>query len=322
MRVILFFIDGLGLAPACLTNPLAALDLPFMQKLLGGKKLTAEALGSHGSSVLLALDSCLSVPGEPQSATGQTTLFTGVNAALAVGRHIRGFPTQPLRRLLAKEGLLQKVISLGKTALFLNSYRPQFFKDGFGSRRLYSVTTWLNYYAGLPFLTLDDLVSGRAVNNDITNEQLIALNYQVPRREPEEAGKILAQRAAEVDFLLFEYFLTDKYGHERDREKIAAALLSIDRFLEGIFAGLDTENTLFILTSDHGNLEDLSTAGHTKNPVPLLLVGPGLADLPEMRDLTVVTPFVLQRLQGASAGGACSTDSFRLGISLQQGGLK
>jgi bisphosphoglycerate-independent phosphoglycerate mutase (AlkP superfamily) len=34
------------------------------------------------------------------------------------------------------------------------------------------------------------------------------------------------------------------------------------------------EDTLFILTSDHGNIEDLSTRGHTFNPVPLVARGP------------------------------------------------
>jgi bisphosphoglycerate-independent phosphoglycerate mutase (AlkP superfamily) len=31
---------------------------------------------------------------------------------------------------------------------------------------------------------------------------------------------------------------------------------------------------LVVVTSDHGNLEDLSDRGHTLNPVPALLIGP------------------------------------------------
>jgi len=56
---------------------------------------------------------------------------------------------------------------------------------------------------------------------------------------------------------------------------------------------------LLLITSDHGNLEDLSTHHHTLNPAPALLVG-----APEMRrsftqglkDLTDVAPAILRLL--------------------------
>ncbi|NCP88132.1 MAG: hypothetical protein CO094_05055 [Anaerolineae bacterium CG_4_9_14_3_um_filter_57_17] len=41
--------------------------------------------------------------------------------------------------------------------------------------------------------------------------------------------------------------------------------------------GWDVRRDLFLLTSDRGNLEDLSTRRHTANPAPLLLVGPETA---------------------------------------------
>jgi len=44
-------------------------------------------------------------------------------------------------------------------------------------------------------------------------------------------------------------------------------------FFEGIYEELDPENELFIASSDHGNLEDLSTKSHTENPVPTFLYG-------------------------------------------------
>src|SRR5690606_4270140 len=101
MRIILFFIDGLGLAAARENNPLAKAEMPCLRRLLGGQPLTLAAAGTHNEmATLLALDATLGVPGEPQSATGQTTLFTGVNAPQAVGRHVRGFPTAALREIL------------------------------------------------------------------------------------------------------------------------------------------------------------------------------------------------------------------------------
>jgi bisphosphoglycerate-independent phosphoglycerate mutase (AlkP superfamily) len=54
---------------------------------------------------------------------------------------------------------------------------------------------------------------------------------------------------------------------------------------------------LVLLTSDHGNLEDLSTRRHTNNPVPALLVGAqALRDsfAASLKDLADVTPAIIQ----------------------------
>ena len=58
-----------------------------------------------------------------------------------------------------------------------------------------------------------------------------------------------------------------------------------------------------LLTSDHGNIEDLSTRSHTRNPVPLMAWGPGATDvLRRCRDITHVTPAVLGLLAGDADG--------------------
>ena len=46
-----------------------------------------------------------------------------------------------------------------------------------------------------------------------------------------------------------------------------------DGMLEGILETLDTTETLLLITSDHGNIEDMSTKVHTRNPVPAILFG-------------------------------------------------
>ena len=297
MRVILFFIDGLGLASAGELNPLWTTSTPCLESLLEGHSLTQEAVGINNEhATLLALDATLGVEGLPQSATGQTTLFTGVNAAQMVGRHISAFPTEPLRRILSDQGLLKKLTESGKTANFLNGYRPQFFLDLPRSKRGYSATTLLNLYAGLPFHTIEDIASGRALCMDMTNESFRLLDLAVPDTAAEEAGKILARNAQHYDFLLYEYFLTDKFAHKRDHENIARCITHIDNFLAGIISTIDRRDTLLIVTSDHGNIEDLSTSTHSLNPVPLLLIGAGRENLPTLTSLTEVTPLILQLL--------------------------
>lgn len=297
MRVVLFFIDGMGLASNNANNPLATTAMPCVNRLLGGKSLTQEALGVYEHATLLSLDATLGVPGLPQSATGQTSLFTGTNAAKALGRHLRGFPTEPLRKILMEEGILKKVLTLPKKATFLNGYRPEFFTELSAGERCYSVTTLMNLYADLPFYSFTDMARGKSVYSDITNEVLHEMGFDVPYVSPETAGEIFANNAIEYDFFLFEYFLTDMVAHKRNQKKIAQCLTTIDRYLASILARLDLSQTLFMITSDHGNLEDNTTSAHTANPVPLLLIGAGRENLRPITDLTEVTPFILEILQ-------------------------
>lgn len=297
MRIILIFIDGLGLAPAGDTNPLATTALPCLQRLLAGQSLTAEAVGTkNDTATLLALDATLGVPGEPQSATGQTALFTGVNAAQAVGYHVRGFPTPPLRAILQAEGILKKITALGKTATFLNTYTPAYFAQP-PEERTDAATTLLSLAAGLPLHTIDDLLAGTTLSADITSTLWREQGLPVPYVPPLEAGRRAAANTRHYDFVFFEYFLTDHYAHKRDQEKLRQSLMEIDTFLAGIIANIDLQHTLLIVTSDHGNLEDNSSSLHTYNPVPLLLVGAGRERLPPLTDLTALTPFILRQLQ-------------------------
>ena len=62
---------------------------------------------------------------------------------------------------------------------------------------------------------------------------------------------------------------------------------------------LDPEQTLLILTSDHGNLEDLSHSRHTLNEVPALLIGAEAVRrkiAPRLCDLTDLLPAVREAL--------------------------
>jgi bisphosphoglycerate-independent phosphoglycerate mutase (AlkP superfamily) len=95
---------------------------------------------------------------------------------------------------------------------------------------------------------------------------------------------------------LFEFFETDLAGHGRVADPIGV-VERLDRFLGGLLAGTDLAETLVVLTSDHGNLEDERTGGHTLNPVPGLLVGAERGTMAaRLRDLTDVVPATLDVL--------------------------
>ncbi|MBX6378542.1 MAG: peptidase [Clostridia bacterium] len=315
VRVFLFFVDGVGLgAPDPRRNPFLRARLPVLTAISGGQPGVAfeGVRRGDGGAVAVATDACLGVAGLPQSATGQTTILTGVNAAAALGRHVNGHPTPTLARILAADSLFRKVLAAGYTAAFLNAYRPAFFEvyrarlahGGWSPSilprdRRYrpSASTLAVDAAGLRFRSLADVRAGRAIYHDITNETLAEASHSVSVRSPEEAGHIAAALAATYDLVFFEYFRTDLAGHARDLEGGARLLETVDRFLAGLLAGLDP-SALFVLCSDHGNLEDCSVKTHTRNPVATVFVGRGAERWARrVTDLTDLAPLILDALR-------------------------
>jgi phosphopentomutase len=47
-----------------------------------------------------------------------------------------------------------------------------------------------------------------------------------------------------------------------------------------------------LLSSDHGNVESLAAPAHTRNPVPLLAVGPGAPSFAAATDISQVADMV------------------------------
>lgn len=315
MSVLLIFVDGIGLGePRADVNPLATAPMPFVRGLLGGRALVRDAAEDvagerPGSARLVAVDACLGVPGLPQSATGQTAMLTGINAARTLGRHLSGYPTPTLVHLLQARGLFRRLREVGLRATFANAFTDEYFAAVETGSLRHSATTTAVLSAGLPVRRLDDLLAGRAVFHDVTGESLRSRGYDVPVITPAEAGRRLAALAAEHDFTLFEHFLTDLAGHAQDWGEAQRLLALLDELLAAVAAHADLTATTVIMLSDHGNLEDLSVKTHTRNPVPGLFFGPGSAFFAAaVRSLCDIAPAVFAYLTSpgmrpAPAGG-------------------
>lgn len=311
-RVVFVFLDGVGLgAPEPEHNPFAALRLPAFEGLAGGQPWTAEARAfARPDHVFRAIDACLGVDGLPQSGTGQATLFTGVNGAALAGRHYGPYPHSATRGVIARDNVFARVrrrfADHPEPAVFANAYPPRFFAYA-GARDRWTVTTRCCLDAGIRIRTAEDVVAGRALTAELTGrawrEQL---GLDVPLLDEAEAGARLAGLAAHHAFTLFEFFLTDKAGHSRSPERAADVLAALDRFFAGLVGHLDFARDLLVVTSDHGNLEDLSTKTHTRNPVPLVARGPGAARFAGVEDLSGVTPAIMaayDEAEGAPVSG-------------------
>jgi 2,3-bisphosphoglycerate-independent phosphoglycerate mutase len=302
LRLLFIFLDGVGLGADLPSNPFVSNSTPGLDYILEGRALSAASSGFNGQkATLLGLDAVLGVSGLPQSATGQASIFTGSNAPAYLGSHANGFPGAKLRRLLATRGIFRELKRKGFNPFFANAYRPPFFellKRGLPGER-YSCSTLVVYYGGLTFNTFEDLNSGKALFMDITNELPQKMGYDLPLITPEEGAHRLIEISSNYDFTMFEYFLTDLAGHMGEEKETRRVISIVDRFIGALARAVDPDQTLLIMTSDHGNIEDLSTKEHNLNQVPALLIGKShlrktLA--PQLKDLTDLMPAVVKAL--------------------------
>jgi bisphosphoglycerate-independent phosphoglycerate mutase (AlkP superfamily) len=98
-------------------------------------------------------------------------------------------------------------------------------------------------------------------------------------------------------FTLYEYFITDKVGHAQDAAKARTVLQDLARMIRQVLHKIDLETTTMILTSDHGNIEDLSTRSHTLNAVPTIIWGASSGQLANrISSLTDITPAIVSVL--------------------------
>ena len=292
-HILLLFIDGLGIGQAdCETNPCVHPELEFFNLEL--KQNFPVSVPFDGKA--WGIDACLGMAGLPQSATGQTALLTGINASQKLGRHLNGFPNAKLREIIAEHSIFKKFVEKGEKAAFLNSFRPPFFDyDPFEIIRHLSVTTVSNLYAGLSFFDVKDIGDEKAVYQDITNQALLEKGFDAPLFTPEKAGEIIGKQSQQYRFSLFEYFQTDKAGHARNMESAVGQLIKLERFLKSVLKTVDLNKTLVLVTSDHGNIEDLSVKGHTRNPTMTLIFGKNSQQIiPLLNSLTDITPLLLK----------------------------
>ena len=268
MAVLLIFIDGLGIGRREESNPFfhlspdEAAPLGFFQD---------ETLDVIFDGVFVPTDPRLGVEGRPQSASGQTTILTGVNVPQTLGYHKQGFPNAQMREILREKSIFVQLEELKiEPNVFVNAYPPQFFEQ---ELRWKPATTVAVEASTVRFKTFEDLRRETALFHDFTNRAAITKSLGIPEFSPEKAGQILAKIAARHRFTLFEHFVTDKIGHAQDLAAAKMHLPELAAFVRAVLANVDLLETTVLLTSDHGNIEDLSKKNHTLNDVPTIIWG-------------------------------------------------
>ncbi len=300
-RVFFLFLDGVGLgARDPDVNPLCRADMPTLREVLGGIVPTQETPAARTSlASLVPTDATLGVPGRPQSATGQATILTGRNVPALIGEHYGPRPDARIRPLLEHDTLFHRLRAAGKRVAFANAYPARYFHAVGNGKRIPGAMAYAARAAGIPLRNADDLAAGRAVSVDFTNRAWRErLGYtDMPLRTPEMCGRLAASLLNDYDLVVVEQWATDLVGHRRDWEEAIALLEALDGFLRGLLTEMDLNRDVLVITSDHGNLEDMRGRHHTTNPVPTIVVGHEHETLAaDVRSLCDIHPLLLRVL--------------------------
>lgn len=296
---LMIFIDGVGIGKEDYEfNPFFKYDFKFLKDTFGAIPSLDNQTLIKDNYFLFPSDANLGVEGLPQSGTGQTSIFCGVNAPQMIGKHFGPYPYSSLIPVVEKENIFRYFYDRKRKFQFVNAY-PQLFFDYIesGKQRL-SVTTMSLHLNGIKYNKIEELLKGEALTADLTNERWnVKLGYNLPVISPETAAERLLKITSQNEFTCLEYFMTDHLGHWRHKEEFDHTIVTIDRFLLSVLKNLDHANTTLLICSDHGNFEDLSVKTHTRNPSLTISAGKyGEFLYHSIKDLTDIKKSILEIL--------------------------
>jgi 2,3-bisphosphoglycerate-independent phosphoglycerate mutase len=272
MKFLFIFLDGVGLGcddPDI--NPFIRAAMPTMDHLLQGNKIIANdhhnptddrlILVNTDHASLVALDACLGVDGIPQSASGQASLMTGRNVSAILGFHEGPKPNPAIINILEEGSLFSYLSQQDFRSTLVNAYPPRYFESIETGYKLPGVIALSASLAGIQLKTLDDLYRGEAISADFTGQGWRdRLGFtDTPLLTLNEAGERLYNLSRGYDLALFEYWITDIAGHQQDMHSAIDLLEMFDIVLGSLLRSWNGNEGLILITSDHGNLEDLST---------------------------------------------------------------
>lgn len=295
-KILFFFFDGVGIGKKDpFVNPFFAFPQPAFDRLFHG--FIPHAHSAHFSSrdaILRPINATLLTPGLPQSGTGQASLLTGVNTARLLGRHFGPYLYSTLRPIVEDKNIFKRLTRQGIRPLYINAFPDRYFTYITGRPARIGAIAYAWKHSGFALNTAEELRAGLALSADFTAERWRQLGHPgITPISPYEAGRRMTSFLGSHDFVLFEYYFTDQAGHHQSFEEAHKVLANVNDFILGILDAMDANNTLLIITSDHGNIEDLSTKSHTRNPVPLIAAGAGHSRLLHCRSLTDLAPFII-----------------------------
>ena len=309
MHFLTLFLDGVGLGqPDPSYNPFARVQTPNLCRVLGPHRLVIEpdhkdkVIHQSKYATLLKLDATLGIEGLPQSASAQASILTGINIPDKIGYHYGPKPDPRIISYLKSNTIFHHLRQADFSVGLINAYPQLYFDQINAGRRLPGDVAMSVINAGIPLKNTEDLKAGQALSADLTGQAWKErLNIpKIPILSLYQAGVQLKNVALNYDFSFFEFWLFDYIGHKKNMSLAVEWIEAFDKMLGGLLSTWNLDEDLILIISDHGNLEDLRTRRHTRNPVPGLVIGPRtLRDsfCHHLVNLTGIAPSILQFFQ-------------------------
>ncbi len=268
----------------------------FVKNIFGNIPSLQNQYLNNDENFLFPTDATLGVEGLPQSGTGQTSIFCGVNAPKIVGKHFGPYPYSTLIPIIKEKNIFQYYKSIGEKVYFANAYPKVFFDYLKSGKSRLSVTSLSCKSSGMRLNTSTDVRRGAALTAEITGERWNKkLGYKLKPLNAKAAAKRLIQIASKNSFTLFEYYMTDHLGHGREIAEFEKTLKTFDEFLFSVLSEINKNKMTVIICSDHGNLEDLSIKSHTLNPALTVTAGKYAGELAEnIRDISQIKSAIIK----------------------------
>lgn len=259
------------LAGAPVTRPFATFEsfpAPLLREM---EQLTGETfLGNYAQSGTTILEEL----GARHLETGCPILYTSADSVIQVAAHEETFGLERLYHLCRTLRPLADRERIGRVIARPFTGTPGKFART-ANRHDFSLTpppTILNLLQEVGITTIgvgkiSDIFAGSGIDESHTtgsNAEGCAVIDRLLANPPGGPHLIFANL---VDFDML-------YGHRRDPEGYARALRAFDSWLATLLPKLD-DDTLFLLTADHGNDPTWSGTDHTRERVPLLARFPG-----------------------------------------------
>lgn len=212
--------------------------------------------------------------------TGKPICYTSVDSVLQIAAHEQHFGLERLYELCRKARVLVDPLKIGRVIArpFVGTKEAGFTRTG--NRKDFAIPppdeTILDRLASqsravVTVGKIGDIFAHRSTGEEIKpfgNAAMFAAALEAFERLP-DGGFCFVNL---VDF-------DTEYGHRRDIPGYAAALEAFDRELPKLEAAL-RPGDLAVITADHGNDPSWPGTDHTREHVPILVFGPGVAPGP------------------------------------------
>lgn len=291
------FLDGVGIGKKDYQfNPFFKYGFKSFENIFGEIPSLENQKLTDGKNFLFPTDGNLGVDGLPQSGTGQASLFCGFNAPKYVGKHFGPYPYSTTIPVLKSNSILVYYKSKFRSSYFANAYPKVFFEYVNSGRSRLSVTTLTCRLSGIKLNKVSALRAGKALTAELTNERWNQrLGYKLKIIQPKTAARRLLRLAENHKFTLYEYYLSDHLGHLRLANEFEKLYSELDKFLLTLLQEIDSQKMTLIICSDHGNLEDLSTKSHTRNPSLTITAGKSAKQIADsVKDITQIKKAIIK----------------------------